>query len=349
MSNKIIPFIFIGFGNSARRLAELLLEKKALITEKYQVSLSCVGISTAQHGIISSKSAIDLAQALALVRSGDALTSLPNTTILADSLTLIDRTPVSIVIETTPLNARDGEPALTHIMTALTQGKHVVTANKGPLAFAAQQLHSIAAHNGVLLRYESTVMDGMPIFNLYRHTLPLVEISGLVGILNSTTNFILTEMEAGGSFDAALKEAQSRGIAEANADLDIDGWDAAIKTSVLTNCLMNAILLPDQVKRTGIRALTSDQLITARQNNTKIRLVARVHKDLMGIQAQVTPELIPADSLLYNIDAFSSILLLETDLMGTIGLVEHQPDLTQTAYGLLSDLISIIEKIIGIQ
>lgn len=285
---------------------------------------------------------IDIATALLLVRSGQNLAGLKGVKVVDNSFAAIEASQADIIIETTTLNAESGEPALSHIKLALTRHCHVVTANKGPLAFAAQQLQDLAQAVGRQLRYESTVMDGTPIFNLVKRTLPLVTVNGFRGIVNSTTNFILTAMEQGQEYLTALKEAQQRGIAEADASLDVDGWDAAVKAVVLANCLMDAQLTPQMVVRTGISHLTATELQAANATGHKIRLVMEVSRAQGQIVATVKPVALTANDLLYQVDAFSNALTLETDLMGTLTIFEQNPDLTQTAYGVLSDMISII-------
>jgi homoserine dehydrogenase len=191
------------------------------------------------------------------------------------------------------------------------------------------------------------MMDGTPIFNLFERTLPLVEIKSICGIINSTTNYILTGMEQGKSYDAALKEAQELGVAEADPSLDVDGWDAAVKATVLANCLMGGNLKPHMVSRTGIRDLDSRSLVAAKEQGKKIRLVTRVERHGKNLMANVKPETIPEGELLSVIDSFSNAIIFETDLMGTIAIVEKNPNLTQTAYGLLSDLLSVVEYELG--
>jgi homoserine dehydrogenase len=342
MSLHRIPVVLIGFGNASRRLAELLLERSAIIEEKYHSEIVCTAISTSKHGSIASDEPIDLGKALEAVRQGKKLSSLPGTVPVNDAFEAIEQSRAEIMIETTPLNIKNGEPAISHIKRAFDLGIHVVTANKGPVAFAARDLRLKAEAGKLCFLFESTVMDGMPIFNLVERALPLVEVKSIHGIINSTTNYILTAMEKGNSYEAALTEAQACGVAEADPSLDVEGWDAAVKASVLANSLMNADISPDMVSREGITSIKAEALRVALKKGSKIRLVARIEKRDGKIIARVAPEEIPADDLLYVIDAYSNALILETDLMGTIAMVEQHPNLTQTAYGLLGDLLSII-------
>lgn len=341
MPVRTVRVALIGFGNAARRLAELLIEKRRSIEEIYGARIVCSAISTLRHGSIVGE--IELEHALERVRSGDNLSSLSSARSVKDSFAAIDESGADIVIETTTLNIENGRPALDHIERALNSGKHAVTANKGPIAFAAKDLIKLAAERRLHFKYESTVMDGAPVFNLFERTLPLVEVKSIYGIVNSTANYVLTEMERGTAFQVALAEAQAKGIAEADPSLDIDGWDAAVKAAALANSLMNADLKPHMVEREGIRNLDGERLAAERRKGNKVRLVVRVEKRSNCIYASARPETISTDDLLYSIDAFSNAIIFNTDLMGTIAMVERNPELTQTAYGLLSDLISIIE------
>src|SRR5262249_54978980 len=160
----------------------------------------------------------------------------------------------------TPLNPATGEPAISYIRAAFARRMHVVTANKGPIAHAYAALKAEALRAGVMFRFESICMDGTPVFNMVRTTLPGVEIRGFSGVVNSTTNVILDAMQEGRSFEEGVRAAQEMGIAEADAGYDIDGWDAAAKTAALANVLMDAGVTPQDVDTRGIRRLTPDKL-----------------------------------------------------------------------------------------
>lgn len=333
MAKKLL---LAGFGNTARRLAELLLEYQTKLPQLY-----CTGITTARHGSIVNPAGIDLRAALECVRTGGSLESLPGVSTVSGTLEAIELGLADLLVETTPLNPVNGQPAIDYIRSALKHGLHVVTANKGPMAFAHKELCRLAAEQSLALRYEASVLDGTPIFNLFQRTLPLVEISSISGIINSTTNYILSEMESGADYSEALKEAQRQGIAEADPSLDTDGWDAAVKLSVLANCLMGADLRPSEVKRTKLHKIDPQTLVKAHAVQHKVKMIARVYRQDGAVLASVAPEEITPESIFYSIDAFSNAIVFETDLMGRLGLVEINPNLTQTAYGLLSDILSI--------
>jgi homoserine dehydrogenase len=226
----------------------------------------------------------------------------------------------------------------------MEHGIHVVTANKGPIACAYRELKTLAERHKVKFRFEGTVMDGAPVFNLKEYCLPAAQIISFAGLLNSTTNVILTGLEAGHSFAESLAQAQRLGIAEANADYDIDGWDAAVKAVALANVLMNADIHPKDVSPTGIRNVTSEELKQAREAGKAIRLLARAESSMQGVKVVVAPETVSPDSLFGNLQGTSNALLIHTDLMGELAIVENHPGITQTAYALLSDLIRICDE-----
>ena len=337
-----LRFAFIGFGNVARAFARMLHANRGRFQGPSFPQWQTTAIATASHGcVISGPAGIDLNQAVDVCLKGGSLLELPGTSDAGDATSLIERCEADVIFETTPLNPEDGEPATGHIRSALNRGINVVTANKGPLAFAYNELQELAARQRVSFRFEGAVMDGTPIFNMVEHCLPAVRVLGFEGVLNSTTNHILTGMESGRSFDECLSEAQRLGIAEANADYDIDGWDAAVKAVALANVLMRADKHPGHVDRRGIRDITAAQLKAAADKDSAIRLVARADASSHGLTLRVAPESVSRSSPLGAAKGRSNVLVLRTDLMGEIAIFEIDPGVEQTAYALLSDLMSI--------
>ena len=184
----------------------------------------------------------------------------------------------------------------------------------------------------------------IPVFNLARETLPAVTILGFRGVVNSTTNFVLTSMEQGQAFEQALAEMQSAGIAEADASLDVDGWDAAAKTAALANVLLGARLTPRTVERQGITADTRRRAVAARAVRRRVKLVARAGWEGSRITARVAPEELPEDDLLATLEGQQNAIIFHTDLLGEIAIVQRGGGLTQTAYALLSDLVAIADS-----
>ena len=197
-----------------------------------------------------------------------------------------------VLFEATALNVESGEPAVDHIRAALEHGAHAITANKGPIVHAYRGLRDLAAAQGKRFLFESTVMDGVPIFSLF-HELPVIHLRGFHGILNSTTNVILSEMENGLSFDESLKKAQALGIAETDATHDIDGWDGAVKTAALITALMDVPVRLEEIAREGIRKLSGEAVRAARKEGRPYKLICRAKKTARGVTASVRPEQIP--------------------------------------------------------
>lgn len=332
---------FIGFGNVARAFARILTTRAGELFGEYGLRYKTVAIATGTHGCVTSKDEIDLSDAVSCVERRNPVTDLPGCEPADDSLAVLNQCNADVIFETTPLDIDSGEPSITHIRTALQRGIHVITANKGPIAFAYSDLKSLAERHNAQFRFEGTVMDGTPIFNLVELCLAGARVLGFSGVLNSTTNLILTGMEAGHSFEESLAEAKRRGIAEANADYDVDGWDAAVKAVALANVLMNAGARPAGVERTGIIDVSIKDVEAAADSGKVIRLVARADRSAVGVSLVVRPELVPRESLFGSLAGTSNALVIKTDLMGEIAVVEKDPGVEQTAYALLSDLIVV--------
>jgi homoserine dehydrogenase len=249
-----------------------------------------------------------------------------------------------VLVEVTPLDPRRGEPAITHVRLALDRGLHVVTANKGPVAFAWRRLRALAARRHRLFLHEGAVMDGVPVFNLVERCLPGARVLGFRGTLNTTSNHILSRLEAGDTFDAALREAQFRGIAEADAGNDIDGWDAALKGCALANALMGAAVSPGSVPRRGIRGVTCSRARGALRRGRRLRLVVRGSRQDGRVRVSVRPERLPLGDPLAGAGP-DAALILQTDVMGEFGVFERGMSLDQTAYALLSDLVTVARAI----
>jgi len=351
-----LDLLLVGFGHVGQRFARLLQEKSVALRRDYGLSWRVVGVATRHHGAAFDARGLDLLKALKLTEAGtslDVLTGAESDRMLAPGASGLDlirhatgesklrRLQHLVLVETTLLDIERGQPAIDHVTAALRGGAHVITANKGPVAFACRELQSIAesAHREFL--FESAVMDGVPVFNLVRETLPVADIAGFCGVVNATTNYVLTAMEAGRSFDQALREMQEAGIAEADPSFDIDGWDAAAKTAALMNVLMRGTATPRTIARTGIRGVTREDVQQAMARGKRIRLVARATRQDGHPVGRVGPEELDAADPLANLTGMQNLLVLQTDVLGDIGMLQLDGGLIQTAYGLLSDLVTI--------
>jgi homoserine dehydrogenase len=329
----------LGFGNVGQAFVRLLQSKKHVLLKDYGLSFTLTGIATARHGMAIDPQGIDIQQSLQFISKGGKLDSLSTHSPIVEVSEFIRACGADVLFENTPVNYTDGQPAVSYLRTALEMGMHVITANKGPVVHAFQELTELAKQQGRKFYFESAVMDGAPIFSLFRESLPATHLLGLSGILNSTTNLILTRMENGDSFARAVAYAQSIGLAETDPSGDVDGWDASVKVAALVTVLMGVPMKPHEVERTGIRHLTSDDVIQAHQQGKRWKLVCTARRAGESVVARVCPELVSRDSPLYGVNGTSSIVTFETDVLPQLSIVEGNPGPETTAYGLLADLI----------
>ena len=340
----------VGFGHVGQRFARLIAEQADTLRTAHDLEPRIVGIATRRHGSVYAEEGIDVERALADIAAGRYLHGLDGLEGAHAGLSPADllqrlgsaSSPLRVLVETTTLAIEDGQPATLHIEAAIDAGCHAVTANKGPVAFAYRRLRDRAAAAGVSFLFEGAVMDGVPVFNLVRETMPAVTVLGFRGVVNSTTNHILTALEDGEAFAPALARMQAEGIAEADASLDVDAWDAAAKAAALANVLMNAELTPQAVDRTGIGPETAGPAREALLRGSRIRLVASGGRDGSGrVVAAVRPVELSRDDLLSGLRGTANALILQTDLLGDVAIHQLGGGLTATAYALLSDLIAI--------
>jgi homoserine dehydrogenase len=335
---------FLGFGNVGKALAELLMCKREEIAARYG-TFSITGIATGRHGIAIDPQGLDLLQALERVNAGQSLQDLSTgSPACLNSLDFIRDCGAQVLFESTPVNYETGQPAVDYIRAALQAGMHVASANKGPVVHAYQELTAFAAARGRKFYFESAVMDGAPIFGLYRETLPAAQITAFRGVLNSTTNLILSRMETGESLEDAVHYAQSFGIAETDPSGDIDGWDAAVKVSALATVWMDTPTKPQQIERTGIRGITPEDIAAAKAQGKRWKLVCEARKRGDKLYTRVSPQMVSADSPLYGVEGTSSIVQIESDVLGKLSLLEEDPGPHTTAYGLLADFLNAVRE-----
>ncbi len=316
---QIIKLAMLGYGNAAKAFKGLLEEKADELKAAYEVEFEFVSIVTKSKGDLlgsSTDTALDVAQ----------------------------NADYDILIELTTLNILSGQPAISHIEAALNRGKNVITGNKGPIAHAFQRLDNLAKENGCAFYYETTVMDGAPVFNLAQDTLKFCKVTEVSGILNSTTNYILEEMSKDIPMNEIMEKGRTLGFVEADPSLDVEGFDAACKLTALLNVLMDADMTPDQIQRKGIEDISYGDIRNASAEDCKIKLICKGWREHGKVYGRVAPEYIPINHLYATIGGTSSALSITTDLMGKLTIIEEEPYIQQTAYGVFSDLIRIVEK-----
>jgi homoserine dehydrogenase len=333
----------LGFGNAGRALARLFQCKEAELQHRYDITFSVTGIATGHHGAAINRAGLDYLRAVELVEAGESLAVLSKIPI-RDDLDFLRNCGADVVFENTPLNHKTGQPAIDHLRMALELGMHAITANKGPVVYAYRELTEYAKTRNKKFAFESTVMDGAPIFSLFHSALPATQLLGFRGILNSTTNLILSRMEEGESFDEAVRYAQYMGLAETDPAEDLDGWDAAIKVAVLITVLMDIPFTPQQVIRTGIRLITPEMVAQAKAQGKRWKLVCMAERAGASAKGRVAPELVDRSSPLYGVEGSSSIVEFHTDTLTSLSIVEGDPGPETTAYGLLADFINAVKN-----
>lgn len=344
MTAKNIKIAILGFGNVGKAFVKLLTEKQEEIFSKFNLNIIVVAISTRSKGCLVNENGIDLNEALNDIEKFNHFDENKNDYKEISSIEVAENIDYDVLFELTPLQIFSGQPAIDHIKAALNRKKHAVSANKGPIAWAFESLRDLAEKNKVLFYYETTVMDGTPIFNLVDETLKFCKVTEVKGILNSTTNFVLEEISKGKPYDEVIKEGKRRGFVEEDPSMDIEGWDATAKTTALLNVLMGANITPYDVDRKGVEDITYEQIKEAETRGNVIKLICYGGIENGKVIARVKPEEISKDSLFASITGTTSIVSITTDLMGTVSIVEHEPEIEQTAYGVFSDLIRVLSN-----
>jgi homoserine dehydrogenase len=341
----------LGCGNVGRAFVALAAEKEGELRDHYGLTLGFTGGLTRSAGGWLASTSITAGE---LAASGwpVARQAVPAVDCRAaelfegEAVAFATACPADVLLELTSLEPLSGEPATSHVRTALAAGRHVVTANKGPIAHAYRELRALADRRGVALRFESTVMDGAPIFNLAEFSLPATRVVGFRGVLNSTSNYVLAAMATGQSLEAAVAGAQALGIAEANPAYDLEGWDAAVKATVLANVLMDADLRPADVSRTNLGADAMRAAQASLHTGRALKQVVEARRSPEGtVEAAVRLQTLPAADRLAQLAGMETALTLHTDTMGDLTLVEGEGGPGQTAFGLLADTVSIVRQL----
>ena len=337
----------IGFGNVARALARLLMRKAGPLEQDYGITFSFTGIATGSHGFAVNPEGLDVLQALALVENGSSILPL-SAAEAQDSLAVIRGSCADVMFENSPVNHSTGQPAIDHVAAALECGMHAITANKGTVVHGYRELTELAKSKGRKFYFESTVLGGSPLFSVFRECMPAADLLSFRGVLNSTTNIILTRMERGETFDEAVKFCQDIGVAETDPSADVDGWDAAIKVAALATVLMNVPLTPQQVERHGIRDITSQMIAEARAAGQRYKLVCSAERVDAGVKARVAPELLEVSDPLYGMEDSTTGVAFRTDVLGDYSIIESErPDIIAgpepTAYGLFADFVNAVK------
>lgn len=332
----------VGFGGVNRALAELAGKENDNFAAELGFRLNIVAITDLHFGSLICPSGIDLRMLTAREFAKGGFAELPGGSAHAQNERVIKNVPANIVVEATYTNPVDGEPAVTHCRWALEAGKHVVTTNKGPPAFAAKRLRALAAKNGVAFEYEGSVMSGTPVIRMAKRTLIGSGLWGFEGILNGTSNFVLGRMESGLDFASAVRQAQALGYAEADPSADIEGYDVRLKVAILANEFLGAELSPNDVACRGITGLTLDDLASASAEGRRWKLIGSALRDDQGaVMATVAPCAISLDATLAGVSGATNAISFKTKLLGDVTVSGPGAGRVETAYALLADIIAI--------
>jgi len=329
---------FIGFGNVGRALARLFVTKSAELRDVYGIEWRITGVASRRGGW--------LANPEGFAQTELSASSFCESTLRSAGVTdWLQAAKPDVVFETTSLNHETGQPAIDYLTAALKFGAHAITANKGAIVHGYDELNELAKASHRSFLFESTVLDSAPVFSLFRETLPAVKLRGFTGLFNSTANVILESMEAGRTFDEGVKTAQELGIAETDPAHDVDGWDASVKICALARVLMKIPMKPTDVRREGIRSLTTRTLQSARAEGKPYKLLARAKFGDDGtVNATVRPEQISSTDPLASVRGTSLAVHFELDMMPGLTITSHRPNLQSTAYGLFADFINAVKK-----
>src|SRR3989442_15817703 len=334
--------VLVGFGNGGREFTRLLLERRSELARAFGLDASIVAILTARHGSVENPRGIDLRKALRLADAGVPLESCGRG-ISRPAPEYIRQARADIVIELTPLRIGPRQVAVEHGLAALHTGKHLITANKGPVVYHYRRLRELARRNRVGFRYEGIVMDGAAVFNLFQEALRGARVESFEGILNSTTNRVLSEIEAGHTYADGVEAARRIGFLETDPSMDLDGWDATVKACLLATVLMAGRLRPERVPRQGVSSLAPEAARDALAAGKRLKQVARGWRDGRAAKASVSIEAIGPDHPLFSVTRTSSSLAVRTNILKEFQIIERDPALRQTAFAVYSDLIAIHE------
>ena len=347
MAHKIA---LIGFGTVGQGLCEILLDKRDFLRETLGFEWEIVAISDPLKGSLYCSEGLNVAQLLALAKEGRSSEEGSCHCEQSrceqgwDALTTIRESNADTICELAFTDLKTAEPATSHCQAAFAAGKNLVTSNKGPAALHYRELQQLAQQHSVEFLIEGTVMSGTPVLNLAAGPLAGNTITAIRGILNGTTNYMLTAMEAGASYADILKQAQELGYAEADPTADVGGFDALAKVTILANVVMGENLTPDQIPCEGITNLTVADLEAAKQADKHWKLIGEIRRTEQGVEASVRPMQIESSHPLAGVTGANNAVTFTTDLMGDVTIVGAGAGRIETGFSILTDILAIHRK-----
>lgn len=336
----------IGCGTVGQGLLEILSEKNEFLNDTFDFEVKVVAICDKLKGSLLIPEGIDIEKLLHILDKGNKIHEYmegkANEAEGMDALEIIERSEAAIIAELTYTDIKTAEPATSHIKKALKTGKHVVTSNKGPAALYFRELKRLAQDNNLSFGIEGTVMSGTPVFNLFENALAGNEIREIKGILNGTTNFILTKMEEEDmDYEEALKLAQKLGYAEADPTADVEGYDTLAKIVILSNVLLKGNIKPSEAKSEGITSITKEKVKEAKAQGKRYKLIASAKKENGEIRASVSPQKLPLSDPLAGITGANNALSFDLDLLGKVTIQGPGAGKIETGYSILADMLAI--------
>ena len=333
--------ILCGFGVVGQSLAKLLESRAEDLYARYGLKPRIIGVFDSKGSAVD-VSGLDVTRLIQIKKKYGSVRKYSNTKNNVSGIQMINELEAEVLIETTASNYKDAEPGMSHIINAMKHGMHVISVNKGPLALAFPSLMELATFNHVIFRFSGTVGGGTPILDYAKNSLKGERIISFDGILNGTTNYILTNMTNGMSFKDALNDAKKRGYVEADESLDLDGLDAAAKLVILANWIMGMKVTMPEIKRIGIRKIDSDDIKNAAANNSAIKLIASCDNGLI-----VKPKELPFDNPLCVSGTLNAISFT-SEHSGTQTIIGRGAGGIETASSILRDLIDIRNEIVKV-
>ncbi len=336
-----VRLALIGFGNVAQGFTNILKEYGDQYESKYGIRFLITAVADKSCGNVLNPDGLSPAALLEAMEIDHCLNNLPGSHPDWDAMEIIQSSPADVVIEMSYTNLETGEPATGYIAEALSRKKHVVTTNKGPIALHYDRLNELAHIHGVQLCAEGTVMSGSPVLRVGQKLLAAAQIQRIEGILNGTTNYILTQMASGQSYAEALAEAQRMGVAEADPTGDVEGYDAAAKVAILARLVLGEDLPFGSVDRKGITALTVEDIANATSEGKTWKLIGGVERIESGVKGWVRPVCLPGDHPLARINGLTNAVLFTTDLLGDVTITGPGAGRKETGYAVVQDLFRI--------
>ena len=330
--------ILCGFGVVAQSLTKLLESRTSDLYSKYGMKPRIVGVFDSK-GSAYDNSGLNLKKIISVKKESGSVRGYDKSQKIISGLEMIEKLDADVLIETTASNYNDAEPGMSHIISAMKKGLHVISVNKGPLALAFPSLMELATYNQVLLRFSGTVGGGTPILDYAKNSLRGERIISFQGILNGTTNYILTNMAHGLSFNDALSDAKKKGYVEADESLDLDGLDAAAKLVILANWIMGLKVTMKDIEKIGIRELTSKDIEDAAKKSCSVKLIASCNDKL-----EVSPIQIKNDDPLC-VDGTLNAISFTSEHSGTQTIIGKGAGGMETASSILRDLLDIRKEI----